>query len=193
MLAMVQRGVTLIELMVGIAILALLLGLGVPSFSLWLQNSQVRSAAESILNGLQLARAEAVSRNTEVRFQLTDADGLVAWKVGCVTVTDDCPATIQSRSSAEGGANARAGVTTDATMATQYATVLTAATGLPAGVTFDGLGRIPAANVGSDITRVDVTNAATVDARRLVIAFGIGNQIRMCDPALTFATNPQGC
>jgi type IV fimbrial biogenesis protein FimT len=134
-----------------------------------------------------------VSRNAEVRFQLTDANGIVAWSVGCVTVTDDCPATIQSRSSAEGGANARAGATTDATMASQYATVLAAAAGLPAGVTFDGLGRVPAANIGSDITRVDVTNAATADARRLVITLGIGNQIRMCDPALTFAVNPQGC
>jgi len=60
MLARRQQGVTLIELMVGIAILATLLAMGIPAFTGWIQDTQVRTAAESILNGLQTARAEAV-------------------------------------------------------------------------------------------------------------------------------------
>lgn len=185
-----ENGVSLVELMIGIAIVSLLMFIGAPSFSLWMQNTQVRTAAESIQNGLQVARAEAVRRNANVRFNLTDAGGSVAWSVDCVTVTADCPAGIQARSGGEGGANARAGASA-ATGA--LGTALAAGAGLPGGVTFDGLGRIPTANIGADIARIDVTNAIRADARRMVILVNSGGQTRMCDPALVLATNPQGC
>lgn len=190
-----QNGVSLLELMIGIAIVSLLMVLGTPSFSLWIQNTQTRTAAESILNGLQIARTEAVRRNVNVRFNLTDAGGTVAWTVDCVNVTADCPAGIQSRSGSEGGVNARVG----AAVATgTLATPLAAGTGLPAGVTFDGMGRVPALNPdgtanNDDITRVDITNAANAGVRRMIIVIGTGGQIRMCDPAIALATNPQGC
>jgi len=58
--------------MVGVTIMAFLLASAVPSFSEWIRNASIRSEAESILNGLQHARMEAVRRNTAVRFQLTD-------------------------------------------------------------------------------------------------------------------------
>ena len=74
------RGVTLIELMVGLAVLALLLMSGAPAFSEWLLNTRIRSASESLLNGIQYARTEAVRRNTTTRFQLTDT-----LENGCVT------------------------------------------------------------------------------------------------------------
>ena len=59
------------ELLIGIAIIGILLALAAPNFAVWIQNSKIRTAAESIQNGLQLARAEAVRRNAQVRFQLT--------------------------------------------------------------------------------------------------------------------------
>ena len=192
-----QSGVSLIELMVGFAVAGVLLALGMPAFNLWIQNTQNRTAAESISNGLQLARAEAVRRNALVRFDLTDADGKVAWNVGCESVTDDCPATIQSRPAAEGTINARAGVSMDAipvpTPADHFETAIDAGAALTAGISFNGLGRVPNANVGEDITRIDITNAASAEARRFVVTVTIGGQIRMCDPALVFANNSQGC
>ena len=192
-----QSGVSLIELMVGLAVGGILLALGMPAFNLWIQNTQNRAAAESIANGLQLARAEAVRRNALVRFDLTEAGGQVAWTVGCERVTDDCPATIQSRPAAEGTINARAGISTDAipvpTPANHFETAIAAGTGLSAGITFNGLGRVPNDNIGEDITRVDISNAATDEARRFVVTITTGGQIRMCDPALVFANNSQGC
>ncbi len=196
-----QHGVTLIELMVGIAVLSIVLAVGMPMFGLWVQNSQVRAAAESIQNGLQIARTEAIRRNTNVRFTLTSAEGLVQWNVGCVTVRGNCPATIQQRNAAEGGANARAGVDSyvqtdpsDPDTAPNYSAALTAGAGLggvDVGVTFNALGLVT--NSGTDIARVDVLNSSSADARRLVITIGAGGQTRMCDPALTLANNPQGC
>lgn len=192
-----HSGFSLVELMIGITIVAILMLFGAPSFSLWVQNTQVRTAAESIQNGLQIARTEAVRRNTNVRFNLTNAGGTVAWSVDCVNVTTECPAGIQSRSGGEGGANARVGISVAALPspipANHFNTAIAAGTGLPAGVTFDGIGRVPSANIGTDITRIDITNAARADARRMVVVIGTGGQTRMCDPAIALATNPQGC
>ena len=60
-------GFTLIELMVALAILALLLLLGVPSFTTFMRNSEIRSTAESIINGLRAASTEAANRNAPRR------------------------------------------------------------------------------------------------------------------------------
>jgi type IV fimbrial biogenesis protein FimT len=192
-----QAGVTLIELMVSMTILMLALAWGLPSFSLWLQGAQVRTAAESIQNGMHLARTEAVKRNAVVRFSLTDNTGRVAWTVGCVTATADCPAEIQKRIAAEGTPNARVGASVAAVAspapANAYSAALTAGAAVPAGVSFDGMGRVPAANVGTDITRVDVINAANTAARRLVVTINAFGLIRMCDPAVALSANPVGC
>jgi type IV fimbrial biogenesis protein FimT len=185
-----QHGVTLIELMIGIGILAFLLAVGIPSFSRWMQDAQNRTAAESVLNGLQLARMESLRRNTPVRFKLTDSTGRVAWEVGCVAVTAKCPQVIQSRNAGEGGGNARVGA---GKVASAYGTAITAGSGLSASVDFDGLGRAPEAGKGVEIGRIDVTNVSLAKARRYVVTVGSGGHIRMCDPALPFPSNPQGC
>src|SRR5690606_11608805 len=131
---------------------------------------------------------------------LTNATGEVAWTV-CVVTGDDCGEVIRQRLGAEGGGNARVGVSTEnpptPVPATQYSAALVAGAGLSgedgAGVTFNGLGAIPAANVGTDITRIDVVNAVSDEARRLVIIVGSGGLIRMCDPQHALAENLQGC
>ncbi|KQV54355.1 MULTISPECIES: GspH/FimT family pseudopilin [unclassified Duganella] len=192
-----QRGVTLIELMVAISVLGVLLALAVPSFARMIQDAQNRTAAESLLNGLQLARAEALRRNTPVRFKLTDAEGKVAWTVGCANAAI-CSTSLQERSPDEGGSNARVGISKAALSkpltATTFATVLTAGAGLdqPASVTFDSFGRAPAA-AGTEIVRIDVTNAQSNSARRYVVTIGQGGQVRMCDPDTRLGGTPQGC
>ena len=68
-----QRGFTLVELLdVGLTLLALLLGLGVPAMGTYLQNSKLASAAASYYSGLQMARTEAIRRNVRTEFVLTD-------------------------------------------------------------------------------------------------------------------------
>lgn len=188
-----QRGVSLIELMIGVTISGMLLMAGVPAFTAWIQNAQNRTAAESVANGLQLARVEAVRRNAPIRFELTDAGGLVQWKVGCTAPTAECPATIQRRNAGDGTINARAGASTaplpNPLPGGYFDTPLAAGAGLPAAVNFNGLGR-PAAG---DMTRIDITNAASASARRYAVTISAGGQVRMCDPALNFSANPQGC
>ncbi|MGW8392841.1 GspH/FimT family pseudopilin [Pseudoduganella sp. HUAS MS19] len=197
MLARRQQGVTLIELMIGIAILAGMLAMGIPAFSGWIRDTQVRTAAESILNGLQTARAEAVRRNTIVRFMLTDKDGQVSWTVGCPTVTATCPATIQTRPAEESGTLAK--VTVSATPlpvpapAGYFSAQISDVGELPAEVNFDAMGRVYTPPAGALFTRADVTSTASGEARRYVVVIGTGGQIRMCDPKMAFATDPRGC
>jgi type IV fimbrial biogenesis protein FimT len=192
-----QGGVTLLELMMGMVLLALLLAIGVPSYTDWIRNTHNRTAAESVLNGLQMARNEAVRRNTLVRFNLTDSNGTVAWTVGCVVASNTCPAVIQSRAAEEGSNQARVGVNKDALPSTipagTFDAALAAGSNLGAGVTFNGFGRVPSDNVGDDFTRADITNVTNASARRYVVLVGVGGQIRMCDPKRSFATDPQGC
>ncbi len=63
-------GVTLLELMVAIAIMAIVLGLAVPNFSRWVTNGRIRVAASRLQEDMQWARAYAVKANAPVYMQL---------------------------------------------------------------------------------------------------------------------------
>ena len=58
----IPRGVTLVELLTVIAILALLITLGVPALEHFLQKNRLRAAAEGLLGTLHQARAESLVR-----------------------------------------------------------------------------------------------------------------------------------
>ncbi|MEO5843202.1 MAG: prepilin-type N-terminal cleavage/methylation domain-containing protein, partial [Caldimonas sp.] len=76
--ALHQRGFTLVELLVGLTLIAVLLGLGVPAMGTYLQNSKLASAASSYFAGLQMARTEAIRRNVRTEFVMTDTPVSVA-------------------------------------------------------------------------------------------------------------------
>ena len=58
-----NSGFTLTELMVTIAVVAILASLAVPNFIAWLPNYRLQSGAEEIQSTLQLARITAIKRN----------------------------------------------------------------------------------------------------------------------------------
>jgi type IV fimbrial biogenesis protein FimT len=190
------RGFNLIELMITLTVLGLVLMIGLPNMGVWLQNTQIRNAAEGIQAGLQLARAEAVKRNTTVRFQLMDS--LTAscapsqtgknWVISVFDASGGCDADasesgvmiIQKRAGSEGSPNA-----------TVFANG-------GAAVLFTGLGR---AGVGS-LTSIDVENDTNGECktpggnepmRCLRITVSPGGSVRMCDPAVSETTDPRYC
>jgi len=189
-----QQGVTLIELCIGIAIVAVLIVLALPTFTAWLQNSQIRVAADAIQNGISIARSEAIRRNTSVRFQFTDtADNSCAiavtgknWIVSlddpsgaCGSAASDTavPRIIQMRPASDGTPNA----------------VVAAG---QSSIVFTGLGRVnpvPAANININVTNPTGGSCAAAGPMRcLRIVVSTGGQVRMCDPAFA-STDPQGC
>lgn len=68
------QGVTLIELMVTVAVLAIVLGIGVPSFRGLILQQRISSSANEVLAGLASTRSEAIRRNTRFRFCLRTSD-----------------------------------------------------------------------------------------------------------------------
>ncbi|HQR69669.1 MAG TPA: GspH/FimT family pseudopilin [Burkholderiaceae bacterium] len=183
-----QAGVTLVEVAVVLTVSAVLYTQAAPMFANWIGNAHTRTAAESILSGLQLARAEAVRRNRMVQFVVTDGASS-SWLVGCSNPVDggtpgvddpgDCLGVIQSRAALETSG--------------QPQLALTPATATT--ITFDSLGRVVGNVDGSPTaTSIDVDNPnlASADRRVLRIALGVAGDVRMCDPSVSHS-DPRGC
>jgi type IV fimbrial biogenesis protein FimT len=65
------NGFTLIELMIGIAIAAMLLGVGAPYLGDYVANSRLREAGNAVFAETLYAQSEAIRRNATVRVALT--------------------------------------------------------------------------------------------------------------------------
>jgi type IV fimbrial biogenesis protein FimT len=60
------RGFTLPELLIVITVLAVLVGVGLPSFGEFIRNQRVKTASFDLFSTLVLARNEAITRDTKV-------------------------------------------------------------------------------------------------------------------------------
>jgi type IV fimbrial biogenesis protein FimT len=202
-----QRGLSLIELMITIAVFGITLGLAVPSYQVWIQNTQIRNAADSIKNGLQIARNEALRRNQTVEFILTGDNPTVAnvdtinpgnagpnWMVRVFQTTGNNQAQdyIQGRPAAESSVNA---------------VFSTAAAGNQDTIQFSPLGRAnffvgtaptPSTLASGDLW-LDVSNSAGTcksnggALRCLRIVVSPGGRLRSCDPNLAAGSSPLAC
>lgn len=194
-----ERGFTLVEMIVTVAILALLGALAMPSMIGWVRNNKVRTVADSLQNGLRTAQAEATRRSRQVVFSLTDdkpkANGYTAkadgsnWAMSTVAL-------------AGGGASAfiEAGILRDV-----GSNVVIDG---PSAVCFSSIGRL-AQNETPGVTGADCelpsgtppVHAFTVRMsdevegdRPLKVTVALGGQVRLCDPAKTLSdSHPDGC
>lgn len=187
-----DKGFSLIEFMVAIVIVSLLFALAVPSYSSWIQNQQIRNAAESILNGIQIARSEAVKNNTSARLALCGLPSS-SWEVLAASAVAPAPA---ASLACGAGSNAAAGEVRVQERTGQEGARLAQLTVTPNGattVTFNSMGRVVANADGSAaITQIDVATA-TGD-RPMRVTIGVGGNVRMCDPSpLLAASDPRHC
>jgi type IV fimbrial biogenesis protein FimT len=184
-----QRGFNLIEVMVALTVLAVLISLGTPAFSAWLQSQRIRASAEAIVNGLQVARGEAIARNLPVKIVLDPPTP--GWWI-CLGSVLPCDSTtlpadlIQAKSGQEASGNAIAKPTPDGAVS----------------VTFSPLGSVIDNLDGTDrITRVDISyplpavcSADGGSMRCLRVVVTAGGSVRMCDPTPGIvAPDPRAC
>ena len=157
-----SAGFTLIELLIVIVILSILLLIALPNFAIWMQNTQIRTAGEAVLNGMQLARAEAIRRNVNVEMRMDVSSGWTARVAGTGEV-------IQSRLAGEGSA----------------AALVTITPGGAKTVTFNSFGSV-ATNADGTATitaiKIDSPAISAADSRELCILVQAGGNVRLCDP-----------
>jgi type IV fimbrial biogenesis protein FimT len=187
-----RRGFSLIELMVTLTLLALLLSAAIPSFGNWIANARVRTVAEEIQNGIRLAQSEAVRRNRQTVFALTNAAPALAatpvedgsnWFVRALPLASTGESADQTFYVQGGTFAQQGGVTIDG----------------PALICFNSVGRqVANASTGlgedcapADPTVYDITR--TGGDRTLRVEVFLGGRVRMCDMARSIATAPDGC
>jgi type IV fimbrial biogenesis protein FimT len=176
-----QSGFTLIEFVIVIAIIFILASFAIPGYQQMTQNAMIRTATDSILNGIQMARAEAVKRNTNVQFDFRGTN-ISDWTI-CVSpaVAGNCPATddattIQSRRSGDGSST---NVTINASNAGPYV--------------FNGYGVMVSPSTTNALT-INIGNSALSGSRDLRIIVGAGGSTKSCDPALDpSGSDPRKC
>lgn len=91
--AIKARGFTLIELMISLSILAILLGMAVPSFNNAVLGGKLSAFSSNLVASTQLARSEAVKRNQTVRM-CTSSNGTSCgssggWEAGWIILLAD--------------------------------------------------------------------------------------------------------
>ena len=195
------RGVTLIELLVGISILGLLMVMAAPGLSEWLANTRVRNTAEALSASLQAAKGEAVARNLRVRFQLTSSLG-----DDCV-INDSGPNWVvnidpdANPDAVEGACDAAPSDTVAPRLLSSHdgreGAAGTVIEGSVETLVFNSLGRltpVPAGDVSFEVRTPDdaecVANGGTRTCLRVLVS-PVG-QVRTCNPALS-APNPGAC
>ena len=193
MLSIAQRGFTIVELLVGLTVLAVLIALGAPAMGSYLQSSKMQSVAASYAAGLQLARAEAIRRNTRTEFVLTDTATSTAdianalapavsgrnWVVRAASGPGGFASAVEAKAGAEGEGSAGG-----------MAIAVTGSASAPAvfdgRIAFNGFGATAdGARYAIEITRPGagtcVHLGGTVRCRRIQVSPGGG--ISSCDPA----------
>jgi type IV fimbrial biogenesis protein FimT len=189
----VSRGVTMIELVIVLAITAMLLLAVGPDIAAWLRNTRIRNAAESAHGGMQRARSEAMRRNQTVRFTLVDemsnrcaaAPSAILWVVSLDDPAGHCAdaASLDTQPRIVATSSALANTARVVVSATQ-----------PSGtsahsISFDGFGR--AAQSGS-ISRIVFDGTAGDGSRSLHLMINSAGSIRLCDPHVA-ADDPRHC
>jgi type IV fimbrial biogenesis protein FimT len=168
-----NRGFTLIELMIAVSIFMLLLMLAGPMYAEYIASSKIRAAAESIVSGVRFAQTQAIRNNTPAHFELDPAKGWEVWALDPETVDRK----LRGQAFAEGSLDVD----------------IKPAGGLDS-VTFNGLGRIVPQNADASapLAQVDLTHKVVGGARALRIVVGAGG-VRMCEPAVSDVTDARIC
>lgn len=200
MLSRRHKGFSLVELIVGLAVLALLIALGVPQYAAFTANARIRATTEGVTAGLNLARAEAVKRNARVEMVLTDdppVEGLVNsltpstsgtnWMVREWVPSTNSYNFIEGKAGAEGSGRDESGViVTSSSTDASY----------DGRVTFTGFGAMA---IGQPVTfqftypAAGACAAASGPLRCLNINVSPGGQIRVCDPKVTDTKDTRAC
>jgi type IV fimbrial biogenesis protein FimT len=192
-------GFSLIELMIAIVIMGILMTLGIPAFTTYINNAKLRATSQSFHSLVQTARTEAVRRNANVDFLLTNNDFSIVAATALTpsstgenwVIRTNSPQTlIEGKYGAEGSGRAIG----EAPPVQVSCTSGGAAASL---ITFTGLGRTNNLNIEVICQFTNPSGGTCAAAggamRCLNVVVSIGGQARLCDPAATAAGDTRAC
>jgi type IV fimbrial biogenesis protein FimT len=188
-----QRGVSFIEVVVAMALLFILVATVMPDMSSWLRSLKVRNAAESVRNGIERARVEALRSNQNVSFWMV-SDAAKTLSDACA-LSSSSASWVVSLASPAGKCSRAISTTTDPMIVEKFSSadgasaVTVAANAGAQSVTFNGFGQV--VQTGTPITTVDFS-LTDGGARALRVMVAAGGAVRMCDPAVA-ATDARAC
>jgi len=193
-----QRGVTLIELLVALAMLGMVVFAVLPEVSNWMRNLAVRNVGESLKGGLERARLEALRRNGSVSFWLITDDSKTGLSNNCqissegsswvVSGQDPSGKCASEASQDDGAVVIEKWASSDGGRAVAVEAVDVNGVGANR-VTFTSLGQLSTANVSA--ARIVIKHSEG-DARDLRIDINAGGSVRLCDPKVA-ADDPRRC
>lgn len=196
-------GFTMVELLIGIAILSILVAVGVPSLSNWLMGNKAAGAAEFYLEGFKLARSQAVMHNGASRLTLSQnaVSGQMDWQVDICFPTaavpcDDTGGNWSTTSAAssddrEGGAGFKSVLRSAEALPKTDVMAQTLSPVGATGVYFTSLGWVDT-NVASRLSRIQMAPVTTGRFPTTVVAITLAGVATKCDPAAA-AHDSRGC
>lgn len=199
---MQQRGFTLLEAMVVVAIMAVLAMVAAPGLGVWMDNLRIRGASDALQQGIQTAKAEAIRRNQNVTFWLVsnnisnqlDNSCELSSTSGSWVVSVDSPAKLCATAPSATGAPrvvARRAVG-DTGGAISVEALQNDADTPATSITFNSFGRV--VNPGTAIASIDLTGPQEETTyKNLRIQITGAGQVRLCEPAITTTGDPRKC
>jgi type IV fimbrial biogenesis protein FimT len=198
-------GFTIIEAAVTLAVMAVLMAVGIPSMSSWMQARKAAAAGAFYKEGFQLARAQAVAHNGASRLVLSEnaASGQMDWRVDICFPTPSVPC----NESSGGWSTTGAAASGDPDQAHGFRSVARSADALPStsammltvspddasAVYFTPLGWIDG-SISPRLSRIELQPALGRQGvfRKMAVVLTLAGTASICDPGVA-AHDSRGC
>lgn len=198
-----QRGFTLTEALIALAVLGLLVGLGIPKMSDWVSASKAGAATQFYADGFSFAHNQALTHNAESRLVLSanTANGQYDWQVDICFPTPATPCNDVSGS----WSTTTTAAANDPDTGTAFKSVKRPASALPkttvmtttltpsgaTAVYFTPLGWVDT-NVTPSLQRIALAPVTANAFPQSAVVVTLAGAVSRCNPAFT-APDSRGC